>query len=80
VTLANCVRKYGEEKGKMFFAQYCKKQEYAGIKLEYFIEKYGLEEGTKKYYEVCSKKVLSVENFIRKYGEEEGKVRYFNYI
>ena len=66
--------------GNKFFKQYCKQQSYAGNKLEYFIEKYGEKEGTKKYNKVCSQKSLSLTNFIRKYGDEEGKAKYKEYL
>jgi hypothetical protein len=44
--------------------------------IDRFIEKYGEEEGKKKYIETNKKKAHNKENFIRLYGEEEGKIRY----
>lgn len=80
VTLKNCIRKYGEEQGKEQFERYCKIQEYAGCKLEYFIEKYGEEVGTRKYYEVNHQKAITLENMIRVHGPEKGKLVYQRWI
>ena len=46
--------------------------------LKSFIEKYGEEEGTKRYKENCIKMgyTNSLKSFIEKYGEEEGTKRY----
>lgn len=52
VTKESCIKKYGEKVGKEVFGHYCDVQSINGVKLEYFIEKYGKEEGTKKYEEV----------------------------
>lgn len=48
--------------------------------LEFYIEKYGEEEGPKKYNERCSKMGLSEKKFIELYGEEEGIKRYSSYL
>lgn len=52
VTLKNLVERHGEVVGKEMFDGYCEKQKYAGCKYEYFIEKYGIEHGRKKYFDV----------------------------
>lgn len=76
VTLELCVEKHGQELGKKIFAEYCRKQEYAGCALEYFMEKYGEEKGIEVYSEVNRQKAISKKNMIAKYGEEEGTARY----
>lgn len=76
VTLENCIAKYGELKGQEFFENYCKKQQYAGCSLDYFIEKYGIIDGTEKYKTVNSRKAISLENMVRVHGEDEGRKRY----
>lgn len=78
VTLENQIKKHGEE-GKKLFEEYCKKQSYVGCKKEYFIEKYGEEEGQKRYDILSKQKSLTESTFIEKYGEEEGKKRYKSY-
>ena len=79
VTLKNQQIKYGEKLGKEKFESYCKKQSYVGCKLEYFIEKYGEFEGTKKYNELNRKKALTLDNFIRIYGKQMGEEKFFEY-
>lgn len=79
VTLKNQQTKYGEKLGKEKFESYCKKQSYVGCKLEYFIEKYGELEGTKKYNELNHKKALTLDNFIRIYGKQIGEEKFFEY-
>ena len=46
--------------------------------LDYFINKYGVNEGTLKYYSMCKKrkKSSSLEGYIKKYGEIEGKNKF----
>lgn len=67
-----------ESNGDMNLAIDLWRKFYYGRTLEVHIEKYGLEEGTKRYNEYRKKLVNSngLENYIRKYGEEEGKRRY----
>lgn len=48
VTLENCIRRHGEEKGKEIFEKYREQQRYT-TSLEYFIEKYGEEKGKEIY-------------------------------
>lgn len=60
ITLENCIKRYGKEIGIQIFNNYCKKQAYAGVKLEYFIEKYGENIGTKKYYNMLENKIKPI--------------------
>lgn len=80
VTLENLVSKHGEEIGTRMWNEYCERQSYAGCKLEYFIEKYGIDEGKKKYEEVNKTKEINLANFIRKYGKEDGTKRWLKFI
>lgn len=48
VTLENCIRRHGEEKGKEIFEKYREQQRYT-TSPEYFIEKYGEEKGKEIY-------------------------------
>lgn len=48
--------------------------------LQYNIDKYGFEIGTKKYYETNKKKKQTLSNYINKYGEYIGTIKYNNYI
>ena len=79
ITLDNQIKKYGVEEGTKRYNNYCKKQSIAGIKLEYFIEKYGTVEGEIIYKKVNDSKKLVLSNFIKKYGLEEGTKRYNGY-
>lgn len=78
VTLENCIKKHGEEEGTRIFKEYCEKQKDAGCSLKYFQEKYGEDEGKRKYIEVNTQKAQTLDNYIRKYGDEEGRERYSN--
>lgn len=68
------LRKYNgdEAVAKQKYDEYCQKQARNGCKLEYFVEKYGEEEGTRKYKEVCRAKAITKQNSIEKYGREFG--------
>jgi len=46
------------------------------LTLEKMIEKYGEEEGRRKWEEMNKSKAITLENMIRKYGKEEGEKRY----
>lgn len=80
VTLKNCVKRHGVDKGTEIYQNYIKKQRKNGCQLEYFIEKYGKDDGLMRYNQVCSHKALTLENFQRKYGREEGYEKYQNYV
>lgn len=80
VTLDNLTKKYGKKEAEKRFKSYCEKQSYVGCKLEYFIEKYGENEGKVKYYEMLKHKAITLDNMIRIYGETEDKIKYENYI
>jgi hypothetical protein len=80
VTLENMINRYGVVNGKIKWDSYCKTQEKAGCAKEYFIEKYGEEDGIKKYEEIGRLKVVSKDNFIRKYGEKIGAEKWDNYL
>jgi len=51
VTLEKCIERHGEKNGVEKWVQYCEKQAYTNSK-EYFINKYGIDAGTKKFIEV----------------------------
>ena len=73
ITLENMVEHHGAELGEKLWKEYCGRQAYAGCALEYFVEKYGEDEGQRKYNEVNEQKSPNKENFVRKYGEIEGE-------
>ena len=75
ITLDNFIRLYGEEDGALRYLKIKNNRTYTHSK-QYQIDKYGLEEGEKKWKEISSKKGSSLENFIRIYGKEEGLKQY----
>jgi hypothetical protein len=75
-TKKNFIKRYGKELGEKKWKDYCELESYVGCKLDYFIEKFGEEEGKKVYLSLNKKKAQTLENFIRLYGEIEGKKRY----
>lgn len=78
-TKENFIERYGIELGEKKWNKYCDLESYVGCKLEYFVEKYGKEEGTNKYIALNKLKYQCLDNYIRKYGEEEGKRRWGEY-
>ena len=80
ITLENCIKKHGVEKGTLIFNDYCEKQKEAGVSLSFFIDKYGIEKGTEKFKEVCKNKALTEENFKRKYGVGQGLQKFNEYL
>nr|DAF06229.1 MAG TPA: DNA mismatch endonuclease [Caudoviricetes sp.] len=70
VTLENCIKRHGKEKGTEIFEKYRKRQAYAGVKLEYFIEKYGEEQGKIEYDRVSRSKSHNIENYRKRYGDK----------
>lgn len=75
-TKDNFIKRYGDELGNKKWSEYCQLESYVGCKLEYFIEKFGEEEGKRVYLELNRKKAQTLDNFIRIYGNDEGKKRY----
>jgi hypothetical protein len=58
ITLKKCIERYGEKEGLSKWHSYCDKQAYTNTK-EYFVEKYGIELGQKKYIEYNKQKGTS---------------------
>lgn len=79
VTLEKCIERHGQEKGISIFEGYKEKQAYSNT-LEYNIEKYGLDEGTKRYNKIIESTKNTLPNFIKRYGEEEGLKKYDDYM
>lgn len=71
----NLLEKYGPEKTEEIRRKMSK-----GHTLEGQIEKYGKEEGTKKYNQYVLRSKNTLDNFIRVYGEIEGEYRYRSYV
>jgi G:T-mismatch repair DNA endonuclease (very short patch repair protein) len=76
----NLIKRHGEDKGKKMWADLRKRQAYAGVTLEYFVEKFGEIEGEEKFLAINSQKGLTMTNFQRKYGETEGEKKFVEYI
>lgn len=68
--------KHGKEKGYAIWDKKKTDQAYK-VSREYYIEQYGVDEGTKR----CSEsKTRSLDNFIKKYGFTEGTKRYNSWL
>ena len=76
VTIENMIARYGEEEGTKRFQEYCERQAYAGVTVEYYIEKLGEELGRIEYGNMIKSKLLTLSNFKRKYGDIEGELRF----
>jgi hypothetical protein len=57
-TLEKMIQRHGELDGAAKWEVYCLRQAYTNTK-EYFIKKYGIDQGTKKYLEINQKKAIS---------------------
>lgn len=56
-TLSKMIERHGESTGAAMWEKYCLRQAYTNTK-DYFISKYGVDDGTKKYLEINRKKLL----------------------
>ena len=79
VTLDTMIYRHGDVDGPRLYKEYTNKQAYAGCALEYFVEKYGKDDGTLKYQELNKKKTHSVDSYIDKYGDD-GERKYIDYV
>lgn len=68
------IDEYGEEGVSI-----CKKIK-DNTSLDVFIEKYGEEEGSKRYKEKCKKSAVTEEKMVLQYGEEVGKEKYKKWL
>ena len=76
-TKANFIKRYGKKVGTTKWKTYCDTQSYVGVKLEYYIEKYGEIEGPIKYKNMTkSKDSSSLKFFTKKYGKKIGFEKY----
>jgi len=75
-TKQNFIKRHGDDIGSKKWDDYRRRQSYAGVTQEYFIEKYGTVEGTKKFKEVCNRKVNTLDTFVQRYGEIIGKEKW----
>lgn len=71
----NYIDKYGEEEGRIRHHKKIELQKYKNGS-KYYTDRYGYEDGLKKFKEVKSKCTISLEKLIVKYGEIEGTKRY----
>jgi len=69
------INEFGEELG----SEICKSIKDASS-LDYYIRKYGIQEGMSRYRERCKKCAITEENMISKYGEELGKSKYTEWL
>lgn len=69
-TLENMISRHGLELGNLKWNAYCDRQAYAGVKLEYFIEKYGEVDGLEKYTNIGLKKSHSLDSYILRYNND----------
>lgn len=80
VTLSNTISRHGETEGRKKWANYVEHQRSAGISLEWFIEKHGVDKGTELHNQVQKAKSHSLESYIQRYGPVVGKQRHMEWI
>jgi len=79
-TKQNFINRHGLEKGTQKWNEYRKTQSKAGVTLDYFVEKYGEENGAIKYKDLCNKKSNTLNNFIQRYGKIIGNGKWNRYL
>lgn len=77
-TLSWFCNKYGDKLGEEKWNEYRHTQSECR-KLDKYIKRFGIEEGTKRYHEINKKKSSTADNFVRVYGEEIGMKRWNEY-
>lgn len=79
-TLFELQNKHGIKEGYDRWVEMCEKVGYCQT-LEFYIERYGEEDGTKRYEQRCLlRDTNSLKSHIRRYGEEEGTKRYEEFV
>lgn len=73
VTLENMIKRHGKEEGTNLFNEYCNKQKYVGVSLDYFINTYGKEKGEEKYYNMLDKKLTPLLESLGKISSKQEK-------
>jgi very-short-patch-repair endonuclease len=86
MTVEDYIDKYGEVRGREKYDQMQRRldtraktysaQPYRRLTAEWFVWRYGEEEGTRRSEEHAAKSVHSLENFVKRHGEEEGRRMY----
>lgn len=79
-TKQNFIDRHGDDAGSRLWDEYCRRQAYAGVTIEYFMEKYGDVVGVEVYNDMIARKSNSIDGFILRYGESEGLARFEDYI
>lgn len=79
ITLDNMIKKYGDA-GVKKYDEYCRKQAYAGVTKEYFIEKYGIIAGYEKWLAVGKSKAITLDSMIKRHGEIIGKRKHEEWL
>jgi hypothetical protein len=73
VTREKMMLRYGDLVGECRWKSYCNKQQKCGCSLDYFVMKYGKDQGKRRYSEVSASKVITLEKSIQRHGEISGK-------
>lgn len=79
-TLENAIIRHGQEAGAQKWTKYVEHQRKAGVTLEWFTEKHGLEHGTELYEQICKSKRHNLDLYVQRYGPLIGKQRYMDWI
>jgi len=77
ITLENCIRKYGEEKGTEVFDEYKRKQAYSNT-FEYKRDKFGWSK--EQFDKYNASRAITMSNLIKRHGEDEGMRIWKQYI
>lgn len=77
ITLENCIKRFGEEQGKIRFEKYCEKQAYTNT-YEYKL-KTGKIKNHEEFEQYNKSRATTYDNLLKKYGEEEAIKRWDEY-
>lgn len=77
-TKSNMISRYGKSEGLKKWELYKSRQGYTNT-LDYYIDKFGKEDGPLKYQENVNSRKVTLDNMVLKYGEVDGLLRWNAY-
>lgn len=79
LTLSDFIKRHGEVQGHILYEEKRRKSAYT-MSEKYYIDKYGICDGPKKWTEIRSKFSVNIDKFIHKYGVDEGQKLYKKWL
>jgi hypothetical protein len=70
-TKERMIARHGEQEGLLRWTSYVEKQRTAGVSLQWFQDKHGVDEGLVVWDALCKSKAHTIDNYIQRYGDIE---------